>query len=44
MEAWESEAEESRSKTKKRIGRPLAYTGNPDDPQLTDAERRRLRR
>ena len=29
---------------KKKIGRPIAYTGDPEDPRLTEAERRRIRR
>ena len=35
---------ECKRKGKKKVGRPIAYTGDPDSPHLTEAERRRLRR
>ncbi len=28
----------------KKLGRPLAYKGDPDSPELTDAERRKIKR
>lgn len=31
-------------KEKKKVGRPIAYTGDPNDPSLTEAERRRVKR
>ncbi len=31
--------------SQKRVGRPLAYTGDPDaDPDLSDKERRKIKR
>lgn len=29
---------------RRRVGRPTAYTGDPNAPHLTEADRRRLRR
>ena len=29
---------------KRRVGRPIAYQGDPDAPHLTPAERRRIKR
>jgi hypothetical protein len=29
---------------RKRVGRPLAYNGDPDAPHLTDQERRKIKR
>lgn len=29
---------------KRKLGRPIMFTGNPDDPSLTKDERRRIRR
>ena len=29
---------------RKRVGRPLAYSGDPDAPHLTDLERRKIKR
>ena len=29
---------------KRRVGRPIAYLGDPDAPHLTPAERRRMKR
>ena len=31
-------------KGKKKVGRPLAYKGDPDAPELTEVERRRIKR
>lgn len=29
---------------KKKVGRPIAYVGDPDDPNLTPEQRRRVKR
>ena len=31
-------------KEKKKVGRPIAYRGDPNAPELTDQERRRIKR
>lgn len=31
-------------KNKKKVGRPIAYKGDPNAPNLTEAERRRVKR
>jgi hypothetical protein len=31
-------------KEKKKVGRPIAYTGDPNAPHLSEAERRRVKR
>ena len=31
-------------KEKRKVGRPIAYCGDPDSPDLTPAERRRIKR
>lgn len=33
-----------KGKEKKKVGRPIAYRGDPNAPELTDAERRRIKR
>ena len=32
------------SKPKKKVGRPITYNGDPNAPELTDAERRKVKR
>ena len=32
------------AKEKKKVGRPLAYKGDPNAPELTELERRRIKR
>lgn len=32
------------SAEKKRVGRPIAYKGDPNSPNLTEEERRRIKR
>lgn len=32
------------SAEKKRVGRPIAYRGDPNSPNLTEEERRRIKR
>ena len=29
---------------KRKVGRPIAFQGDPDDPDLTESERRRIKR
>ena len=33
-----------KGKEKKKVGRPIAYRGDPNAPELTDQERRRIKR
>lgn len=35
---------EGKAKGKKKVGRPIAYKGDPNDPRLTEDERRRIKR
>ncbi len=32
------------SKPKKKVGRPITYNGDPNAPELTEAERRKVKR
>lgn len=32
------------SKLKKKVGRPITYNGDPNAPELTEAERRKVKR
>ena len=40
----EKKTEEKLAAPRKRVGRPLAYNGDPDAPHLTDQERRKIKR
>jgi hypothetical protein len=35
---------EEKAQARKRVGRPLAYNGDPDAPHLTEQERRKIKR
>ena len=37
-------AYDSQQKEKKKVGRPIAYKGDPNAPELTEQERRRIKR
>lgn len=38
------DADDSDADVQRKLGRPLAYRGDPDAPELTDAERRKIKR
>ncbi len=44
---WQSAASlmmQDWSKPKKKVGRPITYNGDPNAPELTEAERRKVKR
>lgn len=43
-EQQQKQEEKEKAPSRKRVGRPLAYNGNPDAPHLTDQERRKIKR
>ena len=42
-QAWQQEPP-TPQQGRRKIGRPIAFTGDPDSMDLTDADRRRLKR
>lgn len=43
-QAWQEGAAPLQQQGRRKIGRPIAFTGDPDSMDLTDADRRRLKR
>jgi hypothetical protein len=43
-QAWQQGADTPPQQGRRKIGRPIAFTGDPDSMDLTDADRRRLKR
>ena len=43
-EQQQKQEEKEKAPSRKRVGRPLAYNGDPDAPHLTDQERRKIKR
>jgi hypothetical protein len=41
---WQQGSAPPQQQGRRKIGRPIAFTGNPDSMDLTDADRRRLKR
>lgn len=44
LEAWQHGQGPTLQQARRRIGRPIAFTGDLDSPNLDDADRRRLKR
>ena len=39
-----ADSQDGSRRGKKKVGRPIAYKGDPNSPHLTEAERRRMKR